>query len=73
MELLKVIESRRSIRKFKSDEIPENYITELIEAGRFAPSGINIQPTRYVVIKSCETRKKLNECTPLPFVAAAQL
>jgi len=71
MELLKVIESRRSIRKFKSDEIPENYITELIEAGRFAPSGINIQPTRYVVIKSDEARKKLNECTPLPFVASA--
>jgi nitroreductase len=71
MEFLEVVKSRRSIRKFKSDEIPENYITELIEAGRFAPSGINIQPTRYVVIKSEDARKKLNECTPLPFVGAA--
>ena len=71
MEFLEVVKSRRSIRKFRSDEIPENYITELIEAGRLAPSGINIQPTRYVVIKSEEARKKLNECTPLPFVASA--
>jgi nitroreductase len=71
MELLSAIESRRSIRKFKSDEVPEKYITELIDAGRLAPSGTNLQPTRYVVIKSEDTRKKLNECTPLPFVGAA--
>jgi len=71
MELLEAIKSRRSIRKFKSDEIPENYVTELIDAGRLAPSGTNLQPTRYIVIKSEEARKKLNECTPLPFVGAA--
>jgi len=71
MELLEAIKSRRSIRKFKSDEIPENYVTELIDAGRLAPSGTNLQPTRYVVIKSEDIRKKLNECTPLPFVGAA--
>lgn len=71
MELLDAIKSRRSIRKFKTDEVPENYIRELIEAGRLAPSGTNLQPTRYVVIKSQEAREKLKECTPLPFVAAA--
>lgn len=71
MELLEAIKSRRSIRKFKSDPMPEGYITELIEAGRLAPSGTNLQPTRYVVIKSEEARAKLKECTPLPFVSAA--
>jgi nitroreductase len=71
MELLEVMENRRSIRKFKPDGIPENYINALIEAGRLAPSGTNLQPTRYVVIKSEEVRARLNECTPLPFVAAA--
>jgi nitroreductase len=71
MELLDAIKSRRSIRKFKPDAIPENYITELIDSGRLAPSGTNLQPTRYVVIKSEEARARLNECTPLPFVAAA--
>ncbi|MCF8010371.1 MAG: nitroreductase family protein [Clostridiales bacterium] len=71
MNLLEAIQSRRSIRKFKPDAIPENYINELIEAGRLAPSGTNIQPTRYIVIKSEQARAKLKECTPMPFVAAA--
>lgn len=71
MELLEAMESRRSIRKFKPDAIPDKYIEELIEAGILAPSGTNIQPTRYVVIKSEEARAELNECTPLPFVSKA--
>jgi nitroreductase len=71
MELLEAMQSRRSIRKFKSDSIPENFISELLEAGRLAPSGTNLQPTRYIVIKSEEARAKLKECTPLPFVGDA--
>ncbi len=71
MELLEAIKSRRSIRKFKPDALPDEYIKELIQAGRLAPSGINVQPTRYIVIKSEDARTKLKECTPLPFVAAA--
>ncbi len=71
MELLEVIQHRRSIRKFKPDEVPEEYIHQLIEAGRLAPSGTNLQPARYIVIKSEEARTKLKDCTPLPFVSAA--
>jgi len=71
MELLEVIQNRRSIRKFKPDEVPEEYIHQLIEAGRLAPSGTNLQPARYIVIKGEEARTKLKDCTPLPFVSAA--
>lgn len=71
MELLRAIQSRRSIRKFKSDPVPDIYIKELLEAARLAPSGSNLQPARYVVIKSEKERTKLKECTPLPFVANA--
>ncbi|WP_326910762.1 nitroreductase family protein [Sedimentibacter sp. MB31-C6] len=73
MELIEAIKSRRSIRKFKSDAIPNNYIYELIKAARLAPSGTNLQPTRYVIIKSIEAKSKLKECTPLPFVSEAPL
>lgn len=73
MELIETIQSRRSIRKFKTDPIPEKYITELIESGRLAPSGSNLQSTRYVIIKSEEARAKFAECTPLPFVTQAPL
>jgi len=71
MELLKVIQSRRSIRKFKSNEVPDDVIRELLDAARLAPSGSNLQATRFVVIKSPAERMKLKECTPLPFVAHA--
>jgi len=71
MELLDAMKARRSIRKFKSDPIPESLITQLIESARLAPSGSNIQPTRFVVIKSNEARRQLGQATPLPFVSQA--
>ena len=71
MELIKAIQVRRSIRKFKSVPVPDHLIKELLEAARLAPSGSNLQASRYVVIKSPAERLKLKECTPLPFVAHA--
>lgn len=71
MELLKVIQSRRSIRKFKSTEVPDSVIRDLLESARLAPSGSNLQATRFVVIRSPMERMKIKECTPLSFVAEA--
>ena len=70
MELKSAIESRRSIRRFKPDPVPEVYIKALLEAARLAPSGGNIQPWRFVILKSPEARARLSEFT-LSFVAAA--
>lgn len=71
MDYLEVIQSRRSIRKFKADPVPEDTVRKLLEAASLAPSGTNLQPTRFIVIRSEEARAELRECTPLPFVAAA--
>lgn len=71
MKLLDAIEARRSIRKFKTDPVSKEIIHELLEAGRCAPSGTNLQPARYVIIKSDQARAKLAGCTSLPFVSAA--
>ncbi|MDA8222032.1 nitroreductase family protein [Desulfosporosinus sp.] len=71
MELLDAMKARRSIRKFKSEPIPESLIIQLIESARLAPSGSNIQPVRFVVIKSDEARRQLSQATPLPFVSQA--
>lgn len=73
MELLDAIKTRRSIRKFKSDPIPDTAVNELLEAARLAPSGTNVQPWRFVVVKSEEARGRLSHCTPLPFVTKAPL
>jgi nitroreductase len=71
MEFIDVIRNRRSIRKFKPDMVPDEMITELIDAARIAPSGSNLQPSRFIVVKSAEGKEKLKECTPLPFVHSA--
>ena len=67
------MKARRSIRKFKSDPVPEALVTQLIEAAQLAPSGSNLQPTRFVVIKSDAVRAQLSQATPLPFVSQAPL
>ena len=71
MELIQVMQARRSIRKFRPDPVPDEYIHQLLAAASLAPSGSNLQPARYMVVKSAAGRAKLADCTPLPFVAKA--
>ncbi len=55
------IEQRRSIRKFKSDPVPDEHVMALIEAARLAPSGSNAQPWRFKVVRDEETKVRLME------------
>jgi nitroreductase len=55
------IERRRSIRKFKGDEVPEEALRELLEAARLAPSGSNSQPWRFKVAREATLRAELAE------------
>ena len=57
--LLKIIRERRSIRVFKPDPVPDEYIEKILEAGRWAPSGANGQPWELIVVKDLEKRAKL--------------
>ena len=61
MDVSEAIRKRRSIRKFKSDPIPEEKISLLLESARLAPSGTNTQPWRFIVIKDNDTKKKLQK------------
>lgn len=71
MELTQVVEQRRSIRKFREDPFPDGMIEQLLDAARLAPSGSNIQPARFVVVKSPAVRKKLGTSTPYKFITRA--
>jgi nitroreductase len=50
----KVIFERRSIRSFKKEPLPDGMIERILEAGRFAPSAGNMQPWKFIVVKSPE-------------------
>ncbi|HUJ88726.1 MAG TPA: nitroreductase family protein [Syntrophorhabdales bacterium] len=53
---LELVKARRSIRGFKPDPIPDDYVDKIIEAARFAPSGANSQPWEFIVIKDQATK-----------------
>ncbi|MFC1909186.1 nitroreductase family protein [Chloroflexota bacterium] len=57
--LLELVKKRRSIRRFKPDPIPDEYIDKIIEVARWAPSGFNIQPWEFVVVKDKELQEKI--------------
>jgi len=57
--LLELVQNTRSIRRFKPDPIPDEYIEKMIEVARWAPSGFNQQPWEYVIVKSPELKKKI--------------
>lgn len=58
-ETIKTLTSRRSVRKFKSDLIPQNILDEIITAGTFAPTGRNRQAPVIIAITNPETRKEI--------------
>lgn len=51
MDTIEAIEGRRSIREFTDEEIAGDLLGRLIEAARWAPSGLNNQPWRFMKIK----------------------
>lgn len=60
-EILKNIKERRSIRSFKSEMPSKDLIDSIIEAGLYAPSGMNRQETIIVAITDREVRGKLSK------------
>ena len=59
--VLNNIKTRRSIKKYKSNMIPENIIDYILEAGTYAPSGMNRQSSIIIAIKNKDIRDKLSK------------
>lgn len=50
--LHQLLRSRRSVREFKAEPVPESLVREAIETARWAPSAVNRQPIHWLVIQS---------------------
>jgi nitroreductase len=61
---LELVKNRRSIRRFKPDPIPDEYIDKIIEAARWAPSGYNTQPWDFVVVKDKKIKDSIVQLAP---------
>ena len=59
-ETLKVLESRRSCRNFKSDMVPEDILEKIIKAGTYAATGMGKQSPIIIAVTNKEMRDKIS-------------
>ena len=72
--MLDSIKARRSVRKFRSDQVPDDLIEKILEAGQWAPSGLNNQAWRFAVVTDRATIEKISGLTRYAkIVLAAQV
>ena len=60
-EVLNNIYTRRSIRKFKEQDVPKDLVDEIVKAGTYAPSGKNLQTYRFYVMQNADSIKSLQD------------
>jgi nitroreductase len=61
MQTIECIKSRRSVRDYRPDPIPDKTIGEIIEAATHAPSSGNVQDWEFIVVRDWGTKKRLAE------------
>lgn len=64
METMKAILSRRSIRKYKKDQVPPELIEELLKAAMSAPSAGNQRPWHFIIIDDRKILERIPDFHP---------
>lgn len=62
MSTFDLVRTKRAIRQFTDDPLPEDVASEIVEAGRLSGSAKNTQPWHFVVVRNRETLRALSEC-----------
>lgn len=59
MEFYECVRTRRSVRLYRPDPIPDDVLNRVLDTARIAPSGANRQPTKFILIKDEDLKRKL--------------
>lgn len=59
--MLDLIKSRKSVRQYSEKHIPDEDLRKVLEAGRLAPSWMNVQSWKFILIKSVENKELLSK------------
>ena len=59
--ITQVLLERRATMHFTDEEVPEEYLNAILNFGGQAPSGYNLQPWRFIVVRDAENRKRLQK------------
>ncbi len=62
MDFLGLCQKRFSARKYSEEPVANDDLDYILECVRIAPSAVNFQPWKFVVVKSSENLEKLQEC-----------
>ena len=62
MELLEILQKRRSVRKYTAENISQDKLEKILQAGLLAPSSRAIYPVELVAVRDKEMLSKLSEC-----------
>ena len=74
MDFYEVIRTRRSIRSYKPDPVPDEVLMRVLEAARIAPSGSNRQPWKFIIVKDENLRRRVAQaCHNQMFIAEAPI
>jgi nitroreductase len=60
-DILEIMKSRRSIRRYKQKDVPDELLKKIMEAGRWSPSGDNAQPWRFIVVRDPGVKKAMGK------------
>ena len=61
MEFLQLVNSRFSVRKYKSTPVEREKLLKILEAGRLAPSAVNFQPWHFIVIDDKKVLEEIHQ------------
>lgn len=73
MNIFEAIQTRRSVRSYKPEDVPEEKVKKVLEAARLAPSAHNAQDWKFVVVKDAKKRKQLSRAAGQSFIAEAPI
>jgi nitroreductase len=59
--ITKVLLERRATNHFTDEAVPDEILTAILKLGSQAPSGYNLQPWRFIVVREPENRKRLQQ------------
>lgn len=59
MDVVELVKTRRSIRKFKSNKVSRDVVKSILDLSRWAPSAHNAQPWRCIVIDDEDVKARL--------------
>lgn len=67
-DILELIKSRRSVRKYLDQPVPKEMIEQLLEAAIWAPTGANLQPWQFIVVTNKDLHEQIGKYARFYFI-----